>query len=369
MSEAACVTCDLFAHYEQGTSNFIGSFANAIYQPALSVFVGISSVWIVVTGWQVILGRSDLDAVLRQFIGVVLGYAATLATPSDLTTDIYHAVTNFAMGAASAFLSFDGASPDPNGMMAIAETIEVVALKPIRMIGVAIENAGMLDTLFLALLGIGLMIPNLLMMVTFISQVAMTLFRCSMLVVLAPFICLFAGFPFGRNQIWTVIRTMVGSFVTLASVSAAYGLVIYAIESMMRLTGAGQGLSEASAMELYVGPLVMAFVGVFMINEAIQFAGTFTGAILGNTGGGALASRLNTTAGAAAKGAGRLGWNNLGGRRAATAAGVALKAGAGKAGETFKRYFGGGSGDPGSSGPSQHPADFKKSSGRITKPV
>ena len=193
-------------------------------------------------------------------------------------------------------------------MVRLVATAELGLGGALKFGGRMIQSTQLLDQRPL-FFGVLLVAPYLLVVIVYLSQVVVSIFRIMVLAALSPFLMLGFGFGWGRPMMVAGVRTLLSSFLVLFAATAALAVLLYAVKAL----GIGvegnvdpEGIREMATFtnDRLLVAIFMGFAGAAFMAEATHIANSITGSALSNAApavitGGLMAGAL--AAGGAAR--------------------------------------------------------------------
>ncbi|SDQ36642.1 type IV secretion system protein TrbL [Pseudovibrio sp. Tun.PSC04-5.I4] len=301
----ACISCPLIEKYVESGDQYVNGLMNIAYDPMVTIFASLACLWAVWQGFKLVTGTTDMSWVVTQFVFIFFGFGVLTALKFGLAGQVYTATTTLMFGIPGALM---GAGSGTDAITGLVSNLETAFTRPFSMGKAMMNGAGWLDKAGVVLFVAALMLPFILMMIAFVTHVAIGLFRVMIVCLLAPYVIAISAFPFGRDKIGAGISTLLSAILTLVAVSLVFLLVIAGVGSLMP---AGQKLStdifQAETWGKYVLVILTAWSGVALVQEAVSLAGTLAQVTLNAATPGMMMSGVGQTAGAYGKGIGMAG--------------------------------------------------------------
>ncbi|WP_068317881.1 hypothetical protein [Polycladidibacter hongkongensis] len=285
-----CISCTIFGEYEANSSGVVDQVMGLIYEPMLSFFIAIVAIWVVVRGVQLNTGGQSMAAVAREFMGVCIGFVLMVGLGEGLVSSVFSAVvTTLSSLAAQIMGAVQGNAPS-SGIVGLVGAVENGLMFPIYMVDAAIKDSTVFGAVAVYLWALALAIPFFLLMISFVSQVVVALFRVTIICSFSPFIVMVSSFPWGREALATAIRLLLNSMFVVCFVTAAFALIL---SNMQGLLVADPNAAPSEAMGIssptYLASLFLAWCGTALVSEAVNISGMLSSAIQGNSAAGAIA--------------------------------------------------------------------------------
>lgn len=182
-------------------------------------------------------------------------------------------------------------------LSAVAEN----GMSKVTAIAFAIADTGSLTNPLKYLYAILLLVPYFILMILYLSQTVIAIFRVTIVAAFSPFLLLTFGFGWGRQMTVAGLKTLLASIIVLFSSSLALGLIMYGVSSLDILNPNNDVDELASlANPTFFIALALGWMGSAFMTEAVGMANSITGSALSNTSAGILTAGLVGSAAAVA---------------------------------------------------------------------
>ncbi len=299
---ADCISCGLVKAYVANGDELVNNFMNVAFEPMLAIFASVSGIWFVVQGVKMGLGKLDVHGAAEQIILLVLGASALVSLKYGVAASLYKATMAIMFGLPALFTESGGSGSEV--IVNLVASIEAAFASPINMARALMDGAGWFDKIGYFFFTVFLLVPFVLMMIVFLTQVAIGLFRIITICLLLPFIVAVSSFPWGREQILVAGRTLLGSIITMVTVTTVFSLVMKGVEELAS-TGEklGTDITNDNTWSDYILIMLLSYSGAALVNEAVSIASTITQAALNAASSGAMMSGIGRGATAPIRGA------------------------------------------------------------------
>jgi type IV secretion system protein TrbL len=291
---------------------FTGSLTATLSPMLEGLFISLLTAWSVVIGIRLLLeGMSVLKSMGRDLFLILLSFILLSSQSSGLITDAYKASLDIIGGASKTAFEVAGGAPAQgyDGLSALLATLEHAIAGVIYVAGTVKEEGGMTDLgpYVLALL---LILPYFVLVVYYLAQVVVAIFRIITVTAMVPILALFLAFGWGRQMAISGLKVVISSGLVLYACTIAIALAISAVTSI-NIQDSGKDLdsfADFTNPDLLLA-IVMGWTGIALMHEATSIANSVAGSFLSNAGamimaGAALAAPamgLKSAAGGAAK--------------------------------------------------------------------
>lgn len=307
-----CVTCKIVGTYVDLASRFMEKLGDVMFGPMWAIFLAIAGIWIVWNGMKFALGKGDLIGLFQEMIFISVAAGLLGAQGREFQGTIYHAALATTSGAAAAVLSVaqEGFNVSPAQTVAGLENYQGMAglvfvaergVKSVFLMAWELVKTMTLTNwsgLFLAII---LFPPWFLLIVAYMAQVAVSIFRIMMWATLAPYLFMALGFGWGRDTVMRGINVLLSSFMTLFGATLALGVCLYGVSTL----GVGNYVKGYQNLTLidpdFLIPVFMGWLGTAFMVEATGMANSITGSQLTNQAVTVITGGATFTALAAAK--------------------------------------------------------------------
>jgi len=328
MSNAACYTCDVFEQYQAHAGTELLDLVTVIKGPLIWLVIAIAGLWIVWVGFQVIIGSLDWANALKQAFFLAFGLAVFQGVTGGLIEEVFDAAVGILGSLCGAIMGNAGGA---TGITALMTAVENNLNGIFSLVSAFFGGSGwdVIGAITNAVFGIVLLIPYLLLLILFLAHTAVALFRITLICGISPFIIALGAFPFGRNLIGAGVRTIIGSIVTMVAITTVFSIIIGSVDQLQVLEKQND-LGPSDFATLTSGPyllaLILGWLGVALVSEAVNIAGQISQSVLGSVSAGVISGgsmRGASMATGAARSASGLAGAALGGARERISAGMA----------------------------------------------
>ena len=261
--------------------------------PMAVIFASVVGIWIIVSGIKMALGRADLASFCRELLFVIIASGLMSGQGPSLVMMIYNTAIATMSGAASAVLQAAAAAPGTNiaGMndasvsyTGVARLVYVAedGFVSVMDMGWELWKSFSVGNLTGPLTGLLIIIPWFLLIVTYFSQVMVTLFRVAVFAGLSPFIMLGIGFGWSQGMVWQALKSLMGAGMVLYGATLAVGISLYAVNQVPldpEEIGLGGSLFHGQAFLA----IVLGVMGTIFVTEATAIANSITQSQFTNT--------------------------------------------------------------------------------------
>ncbi|MCF8482160.1 MAG: type IV secretion system protein [Rhodospirillum sp.] len=287
-SDIPCFTCDIVTEYVNLANKFTQDLSSVLIGPIWVLFLAICGIWIVWHGIKMVIGQGDPGAIAKEFVYVFIAAMLVGGQGVGLVNQTYEASLSVMGSAAAVAISVAGdikQSPDGiNGMTELVRTAEEGVMK---VFGLAESMAQQTDwTNLMPLIYAGLLIlPYLLLLIVYFSQVVVSIFRVMMLSALSPILMMGFGFGWGRGMAQAGLRTLAGAFMVLFGSTIALALCLYGVKAM-NIADPAMGSSIQDTLSItnpqLLLTLALGWMGTAFMAEATAMANSIAGSSLTN---------------------------------------------------------------------------------------
>ena len=142
-----------------------------------------------------------------------------------------------------------------------------------------------------------LIVPYALLMISYVSQLTVGIFRLIMLSIFAPFLVMAFGFKWGRQMTTSGLRTTLSTIVVIFAATSALALAIYGVSTVEF-----DKIEEVTITDPQIlTAMALGWMGTALMTEGVGIANSVTGSALSNTAAGIMTAGI---AGSALAGAG-----------------------------------------------------------------
>ncbi|MCA1908960.1 MAG: type IV secretion system protein [Magnetospirillum sp.] len=322
--------------YVQLTGDFADKLGEALQEPMLMLFASLAGLWIVLSGIKLALRMTDKGKIIQDFVFITITGILLGSQGKTLVPIVYTSAISIMSGASASVFSIGGgaiSSSEHTGIAALAASGEQAVVKVFQA-GVAISQAGSLANIMNYAYAFILVLPYLLLVVAYASQVTVAIFRATMAGVFAPFLFMAFAFGWGRDMAKSGAKSLLAAILVLFACTAALALTIYGVVNMPALDptrfGDNDELNEFASITNpeFLVIMFLGWAGTALMTEGTSIANSIAQTALTNAAAGIMTAGVTGSALWAGKktGQGIMGEDGIGGVAAA-----GMKAAGGKA--------------------------------------
>jgi len=296
-----CFTCVPLAKYVGLTEDFVDRLGDVLHDPMLILFTSLSGLWIVLAGTKLHFQMTNFNKIFEEFVfisitGLILG-----SQGAGLISYVYSSAISI-MGESSAAvfkLAADSQSTGQDGLMALAAQGEKAAAKVIQAAS-AIARAGSAMNVMNYVYAAILVLPYLLLVVAYSSQVVVAIFRATMIGVFAPFLFMAFAFGWGRGMAQSGVKTLLASILVLFASTAALSLTVFGVNSSVlepaELTGDRLNEFASITNPEFLVVMFLGWMGTALLTEGTSIANSIAGTMLTNSASGIMTTGVSGSA-------------------------------------------------------------------------
>ncbi len=302
-----CLTCSLAESYEALAGGYIKVISAEMLPPLSVLFLSFATLWVVIQGYKLTLGTTQLPDFFRELFFLCIAHVLLSVQSANLIVEIFETTMKLLGGASAAVLESSISELDATQnytglakLVAVAET----GLRTVIHVGWEIATSWSIGNMLSIIYAGLLIIPYFMLMIVYLSQTLVAVFRVMLVAAFFPFLMLCFGFKWGREMSFAGLKTLLSSIVVLFAASLALGVVMYGAASL-GITDEG---ADVEAMvgwnkKEYILAVVLGWMGTAFMTEAVGLANSITGSALSNTSVGVLSAGMAGSAAMLAKGA------------------------------------------------------------------
>ncbi|CCQ75748.1 hypothetical protein [Magnetospira sp. QH-2] len=311
-----CMSCDLIKEVgsqsdKYGHEVFIASINSA------AIILGTAfGIWMIVQIIRIVVGSAKPVDMLKGaagylFAATYIGINAGTAKVSEGYSTLYDITIAFMTGLAKTVLIADDLPAREGGpavgAQALADLSFAIEYKTQGMWMIAkamMADAGIRLDIYIA--GLLFMLPFLFILMMYLGQVTLAMFRVAAVMVLSPWLAIAGAFPATRSMTFGGIKMLVASVIAVAVATIGMGITMYIMTKLsgyMPLVegeGGEQGvaviaLADFAWSDEYMLAMLVAGLGIMFQWEAASIASNISGSFI-NSVGPAIFSTVATTA-------------------------------------------------------------------------
>ena len=305
-----CFLCGPFEVYAKLTADFAQNSSVALEAPMEVLFMSCVGLWVVVSGLRLALMMAGPKDIMKEFVFVFISAAILQGYGPDLVTKIFDTAIKIMSGSAAAAFTATGIETDVEMTGSSINELGILILHAEKGVGAVLEVAvAMTDTLnpakFVAgvIVAILMILPYVILLVTYFSQVVVAVFRLMMISIFAPFLFLAFGFNWGREMAKAGAKAVLSSVMVLFACTVALSLAFYGVNIFFEdFVGTGHSAGDIAVLTSpkLITIIVLGWLGTALMTEATSIANSITGSLLTNTAAGIMTAGITGSALAAA---------------------------------------------------------------------
>jgi len=296
----SCFTCEPVKLYAEQAAGYSTELL-LLLQPGMITLLGsLGVLWIVIEGIRLAHHKTTVGEIGWAFV-VLTFAAAALGAGGAMVQGIYTGTLE-TMGAISsvAFKAGGGSmgSTGYDGMPALVANGEL-AITNVMHAAQAISSQGSLTSPLPWLYGLLIIIPYIVLVVLYMVQLIMAMFRIMMVAAFSPFLIMCAAFRPTIGVAISGVRVLLASVMVVFACTVALALIIYGVTSLKigqdldRTNSAlmAQGMSDSKILIA----IVLGWLGIAFLAEATNIANSIAQTVLGNGGAAAATGGIVTS--------------------------------------------------------------------------
>lgn len=309
-TDVVCLTDTVVSKYVELSNQFTQDLSQVLIGPMWALFLAFAGFWIVIQGISLILVRTTLEDIAKEFIFVMIAAVLLSGQGPELVNNVYVASLSMMGSAASVALqvgdqsdvsatAVNGAVPLQAGMKNLVCTVEGGVKQVFGMASLIAKTGAALDPMPWAYALI-LVVPYFLILVVYFSLAVLSIFRIMMIAVLSPYLMLGFGFGWGRDMMKSGLRALIATFMVLFGGTAAVAVMLYAVKSLDIGDVTHEDVRAMASLynEAFIVTLMMGWLGTAFMAEATGMTNTITNSSLTNTATGIITAGVTATAAA-----------------------------------------------------------------------
>ncbi len=307
--EITCFTCEPLAEYADLANGFARNLADVLQGPIGLLFLSLSALWIVLGGYSLLLGKTEAKHLTHELVFVII--AAILLGPlgPSAIESVYNMALEMMAGSSNVAFQVTGAELPTNEYedlprlaFAAERAFTSVFFVALSIAGSGGFSAQVVNTIYAFVL----VLPYVLLVIAYSSQVVIAIFRVVMLAVFAPFLFMAFAFGWGHGMFLAGCKTLIGAILVLFASTVAVSLTIFGV-TLLKIGDMAETSEAASKLASLENPqflviLFMGWAGTAFLAEGTGLANSITHAALTNTGAGIMTAGLSGSVGAIGRG-------------------------------------------------------------------
>lgn len=300
-----CLTCDMVVTYQDLAGGYVETISATMLPPMSVLFASVCTLWVVIQGYKFLLGTAQLPDLLRETFFICIAQILLSVQSEGLILMVFNTTLDLLGGASYAVL--EGAIQDTLAAQQSTGLGQLVAVSEAGMrtvinVGWEIATSWSFTNMLAILYALILILPYFMMMIVYLSQTVIAVFRVMVISAFFPFLILCFGFAWSRQMAFAGLKTLMASIIVLFAASLALGVVMFAVSSL-EITApdadveAKIGWNNAD----YLLAVALGWMGTAFMTEAVGIANSITGSALSNTSVGILSAGMAGSAALAAK--------------------------------------------------------------------
>lgn len=300
-----CLTCDMVVTYQDLAGEYVETISATMLPPMTTLFLSFATLWVVIQGYKFLLGTTQLPEFLREIFFICIAHALLSIQSEGLILSVFNTTLEL-LGSASYVVLEEAIQGTEAGrqstglgqLVAVAEA----GLRTVINVGWQIAWSWSFTNMLSIIYALLLIIPYFMMLIVYISQTVVAVFRVMMVAAFFPFLILSFGFKWGREMTIAGLKTLLSSIMVLFGASLALGLVMFAVSSL-EISNIGIDVEEQIGMNNtnFILAVALGWIGTALMTEAVGIANSITGSALSNTAVGIMSAGMAGSAAMLAK--------------------------------------------------------------------
>ncbi len=300
--------CKVFSRFVELGESFTSNLSTVLQPGLRDIFLSGVGLWIL---WQAILffsSKKTPGQLLVDFAPIALASILMGTHGSQLIITIYNLALATMSGAASLAFAVGGDAVTTTGEYSSLNNLATLAEDGLDRAFSAAEIVWGMGSLYSPVAWIlagFIMFFYFVIVVVFIGQLIVAVFRLIMLSILAPFLIMGFAFNWGRSMAFSGLRTLLATVVVVFASTSALAIALYGAQSIDPKLIEDPNLSDPQILTA----IAMGVIGSALMTEGVSTANSVTQSSLTNTAVGVMAGSAMMVVGGA-KGIGMAGINH-----------------------------------------------------------
>ena len=285
-----CFACDAFQEFAILGAEFSESLARALAPGIWLLFSSLVGLWILWQALMLIMSKVSPQQVMQEFTPLLLATVLLGSQGTEqLILNFYELGMSLMSGTASIAFSMANNGQELKSDGAGYAGMDALVRAASDGIGTVLDTAGEVAAMG-SILGdfmpwvyaIAIIVPYVVLLFSYLSQVVIAMFRLMALGVLSPFLLMALGFGWGRSMAFAGLRTALSTIVVMFASTGALSLAIYGVSKID--TGVPENVSvDSPELILIIG---LGWIGSALMTEGVSIANSVTQSALTNTAAG-----------------------------------------------------------------------------------
>ena len=300
--------CKVFSRFVELGESFTTNLSTVLQPGLRDIFLSAVGLWVL---WQAILffsSKKTPGQLLVDFAPIALASILMGTHGSQLIITIYNLALATMSGAASLAFAVGGDAVTTTGEYSSLNNLATLAEDGLDRAFSAAEIVWGMGSLYSPVAWIlsgFIMFFYFLIVVVFIGQLIVAVFRLIMLSLLAPFLIMAFAFGWGRSMAFSGLRTLLATVVVVFASTSALAIALYGAQSIDPKLIEDPNLSDPQILTA----IAMGVIGSALMTEGVSTANSVTQSSLTNTAVAVMSGSAMMVVGGA-KGIGMAGINH-----------------------------------------------------------
>lgn len=297
------ITPRIIEEFEQLANEFTSDLSIVLLPGLQTIYMALVGIWVMLTGLKLMKGKADAGDIFRDTLYVFIAYLLLFSKGNILVSYLFEAAMTVLGSAASMIINVGAqaiGTTEASGFSTLAISVEEGITK-VMQLAYSISLEWSITNPFTALYAVVLVLPYILLVIAYVSQIMIAIFRLVLLVCISTFLMLAYGYEWGREMAKEGIKTLLASFLALMGSTAAVSIVIYGVTRL----NIGQDSMDTSDISLLTAPYVLAVIlgwcGTALLMEGTAQANSIAKSSLTNNAAGVMTAGIAGTGWALAK--------------------------------------------------------------------
>ncbi len=301
--EHACILCAPTQEYLNQSSDFIAKLSLTMLPDFQLIFGSATALWMTIKGLDVILQRINPHKVLTDELPwIFIAWALLFINANGLIQMIFNLSIQVLTGISIKIFEVTGAPiGSGGGLVGLVSALEAAIWSVVEVAQIIIGKfafpSNMITPIILSIL---LVLPYMLLLIVYFSQIIVNVFRIVILSTFLPFIFMAVGFGFWREMGKTAFKTILASIMVMSASTIVVSFAIFVVNSLGIELNENLGEVNFSNEKIIFG-VIIGWAMSALLAEGTSIANSIAGSSLTNTAAGVMTAGIAGSAMTAVK--------------------------------------------------------------------
>ncbi len=233
MSLDNCILCGVAESFFDKSEKFVEAISLAFISDFQIIFASATILWLTLQGIEIASGRKEaMQVFLKESPNIFIAWALLYLNPNGTILLIFNLVNEIMTGISIKVFEVGGVPVAGAGLAGLINSVEEGVNKILDISLDILSTTGILDPIIPLIMSGLLILPYALILIAYLSQIIVSLFRLIVLALFAPFLFLAYGFGFTQDMTKTGIKTTIATIMVMTSSTLCVSMLFFIVDSL-----------------------------------------------------------------------------------------------------------------------------------------